>query len=84
MSPRGFAGLSGAAGAAGEERAATASVRVIPVIATLLWQQARARERRRERDCIYISKNIPISTSLLRINDLSNTALYLSFFFFFL
>lgn len=41
-------------GAAGEDHAATASVRVIPVIRALLWQQARARERGKiERASLY-------------------------------
>lgn len=42
--------------AAGEDHTATASVRVIPVIPTLLWQQARARERgiiERKRERLY-------------------------------
>lgn len=41
-----------------KEPAATASVRVIPVIPMLLWQQARAlvkkKEKEKERLCIYL------------------------------
>lgn len=37
-----------------KKHAAAASVRVIPVIAMLLWQQARARARKRERLCTFL------------------------------
>lgn len=47
-----------------DHAAATASFRVIPVMATLLWQQESKREK--EREIVYISKNIPISTSVTK------------------
>lgn len=69
--------------AAGEDHAVAASVRVIPVIPMLLWQQARAREtQKKEGDIVYISKNIPISNSFLQINDSSNTGFPLILYFF--
>lgn len=50
-----------------KEPAATASVRVIPVIPVLLWQQARAlvkkkKKRKRKGEIMYISKNTPENT----------------------